>query len=82
MFDDDGESTLERALLEAYPDASPVRYAMPNPGKHEIAGCIAIRLEKPVPHWLVVSRGFGFAGAIHVRLFCPAEVIVLRLVAA
>ncbi|CAN5520926.1 hypothetical protein BH10PLA1_BH10PLA1_13990 [soil metagenome] len=27
--------------------------------------------------WLVVSRGFGFAGGVNVRMFCPAEVIVL-----
>ena len=31
--------------------------------------------------WLVVSRGFGFSAA-PVRLFCPAEVIELRLVPA
>ncbi len=29
--------------------------------------------------WLVVSRGFGFSTAL-VRLFCPAEVVELRLV--
>jgi len=32
--------------------------------------------------WLVVSRGFGFAGGVNVRLFCPAEVVVLTLRAA
>jgi uncharacterized protein len=31
--------------------------------------------------WLVINRGFGFAG-IPLRLFCPAEVIELRLLPA
>ena len=29
--------------------------------------------------WLVVSRGFGFAGRLKLRLFCPAEVGLLTL---
>jgi hypothetical protein len=55
---DDGESAIEQALLAAYPGAKPVRFAMPEASKTELAGCIAIHIAQPVPHWLVVSRGF------------------------
>ena len=58
MFDADGETAIEEALLAAHPGAEPVRFRIPEPGKLERAGCIAIRVEEPVPHWLVVSRGF------------------------
>ena len=58
MYDQDGERAIEQALLAAHPDARPVRFAIPNPGKHELAGGIAVRVETPVPHWLVVSLGF------------------------
>jgi hypothetical protein len=62
MFELDGESTIEQALLDAYPDAEPVCFSVPEPGGHELAGCIAIRREEPVPHWVVVSRGFSELG--------------------
>lgn len=29
--------------------------------------------------WLIVNRGFGFAGRLAVRLFCPSEVILFTL---
>lgn len=58
----DGETTIEQALLAAYPGSKPMRFTMPDAEKHELAGCIAIRLEAPVPHWLVVSRGFTELG--------------------
>ncbi len=58
MLEPDGETALEQALLAAHPEAKPLRFAMPEPGKHELSGCVAVRLEHPVPHWLVVSRGF------------------------
>ncbi len=58
MFDQDGETAIERALLAAHPGAQPLRFANPTPGKHDLAGGLAILVEEPVPHWLVVSRGF------------------------
>lgn len=62
MFDPDGETAIERALLAAHPDAQPLKFEIPNPGKFALAGGIAIRVEEPVPHWLVVSRGFTELG--------------------
>ncbi len=62
MFDADGETAIEGALRAVHPDAEPVRFGIPEPGKRELAGCIAIRVEEPVPHWLVVSRGFTELG--------------------
>jgi suppressor of fused-like protein len=61
MFDD-GESILEQALAEAYPDCEPVRFEVTGDEKLDIAGCLAIRVEEPVPHWVVVSRGFTELG--------------------
>jgi hypothetical protein len=29
--------------------------------------------------WLVVNRGIGFSTALQLRLFCPAEVVEIRL---
>jgi hypothetical protein len=57
MFDD-GESTIEQALVEAYPGSEPVRFVVEEHEKLDFTGCLAIRLETPVPHWVVVSRGF------------------------
>ncbi|MBX3204069.1 MAG: suppressor of fused domain protein [Labilithrix sp.] len=63
MFDADGESALVQALLAAHPDAEPLRFdASPPPRKIEIAGCLAARVEEPIPHWVVVSRGFTELG--------------------
>ena len=62
MFDPDGESAIEGALVAAHPDAEPMRFQMPEAGKFELAGCIAVRAEEPVPHWVVVSRGFTELG--------------------
>lgn len=61
MFDD-GESTIEQALLEAYPGSAPVRFALEERERLDFAGCLALRVEKPVPHWVVVSRGFTELG--------------------
>jgi suppressor of fused len=58
MFDDDGESAIENALLAAYPGSEPLRFAIPDPRKADLAGCIAVRVSEPIPHWVVVSRGF------------------------
>jgi len=57
MFEPDGETAIERALLAAHPDAEPLRFQLPEPSKLELSGCIAVRVEDPVPHWVVVSRG-------------------------
>lgn len=62
MFELDGESAIEQALLAVYPDAKPVWFTVPEPGERELAGCIAVRLETPTPHWVVVSRGFSELG--------------------
>jgi len=32
--------------------------------------------------WMVVNRGFGFSSMLPLRLFCPAEIIEIRLVRA
>ena len=58
MFDDGGESAIEQALLAAHPGSELLRFGDPRPGKRARLGCVAIRVEAPVPHWLVVSRGF------------------------
>lgn len=58
MVDLDGEAAIEKALRAAYPAAEPVRFDAPAPGKRDLVGCVAVRVDEPVPHWLVVSRGF------------------------
>ncbi|OJY17992.1 MAG: hypothetical protein BGO98_10000 [Myxococcales bacterium 68-20] len=58
MFVDDGETAIARALLEAHPGSKLLRLGEPRPGKRARLGCVAIRASAPVPHWLVVSRGF------------------------
>jgi hypothetical protein len=62
MFDDDGELAIERAVLLAHPTAEVRRIALPDGGSSELVGFLALRVEEPVPHWLVVSRGFTELG--------------------
>ncbi len=62
MFEPDGETAIEGALLAAHPGGEPLRVELPGEGKGALAGCIATRVEEPVPHWLVVSRGFTELG--------------------
>jgi suppressor of fused-like protein len=55
-----GEAVIERAILDAYPGCEPVAFGLDNltASKFALAGCFAIRVEEPTPHWLLVSRGF------------------------
>lgn len=62
MYDVDGELAIERALRGAHPTATLERLPLPEGGPTELAGCLATRLELPVPHWLLVSRGFTELG--------------------
>ena len=62
MFELDGDFAIEQALLAAHPGAQLFRFAIPNPGKLELAGWVAVRVGGAVPHWLVVSRGFTELG--------------------
>lgn len=54
----DGESTLLDALAKAYPGHEVLPFATP-PGRSELVldGVFAVRIEEPVPHWLLVTRG-------------------------
>jgi suppressor of fused-like protein len=58
--DSDGEAVIERAILDAYPGCEPLAFGLSDErdSKFPLAGCFATRLDEPVPHWLLVSRGF------------------------
>lgn len=53
-----GEDAIEDALLAAYPGAELI-WCTPREGRTlQLAGYVAVRVEEPIAHWLIVSRGF------------------------
>ena len=60
--DDDGEAAIETAILAVYPGADILRFGSRKCRTFQLAGCVAMRVEEPVPHWLLVSRGFTELG--------------------
>ncbi|WP_394845518.1 suppressor of fused domain protein [Pendulispora brunnea] len=59
---DDGEIVIENAIRAAYPEADPRPFGGREGQRFQLAGCFAIRIEEPVAHWLIVSRGFTELG--------------------
>jgi hypothetical protein len=62
MFEDGGAAAIERAVLEAHPGAAMQAYPFGENNDTELVDYLALRVDAPVPHWLVVSRGFTELG--------------------
>ena len=52
-----GEASLLDALSIAYPGVEPLRFAAPAGPGGQLDGVFALRVEAPMPHWLLVTRG-------------------------
>lgn len=62
MFDDDAETAIAEAIHLAHPGALPEVHSFPEGHGTELTDFLAVRVERPVPHWLFVSRGFTELG--------------------
>ncbi len=54
----DGEEAIDLALQDAYPAAPLLRFTGVPGERFQLAGIVVTRVEAPVPHWVIVSRGF------------------------